>query len=835
MAITAETIRRSGRLARGHALARRLLLQRRGGDWGVLGVLALVQWGAVAAVALTVPHDGWLFYRVGEARPSGPVTAALPAIVLLQVLLLQPLTLVLVHRVGRCLSGRVFAVWASVLWVAIPYLGLFYANHGFRHAYSADFLPRALGLTADPAFPAMVSFLAAAFLCLRSLETAAGRDVIAGCVAATAGVAFVPRAAEFVAAPLVALAVARRWRLLRVAALTLAPLLAFVGLAGTLGLLAGPGFGHVSVSSLGHVLASLGERFWSARLLEWLAVAGAVGALRGSLTVGALIAVWFVALALTSGNDHTGTAQLIAFLRAMVPALPAFALLVAALPLLFPRARAATDRGGTARDIRKAAIDRFAAMRLWLEAHPGAIPLPLLRPAATDTAGARAVVTPLWARAALAAAFALILFVGIWNASRYPVRAGYDAREHITYADGLIHHGRIPGRAKGGEYYTPPGYYALAGAASWIGTLVGMAPHHGAQYLNVVFVVATAALLLVLAQLVFPRRPGIWIAALVFFALVPVVPKTAAMFHPETLNMLVSTAALTLATWMLLRRRFELRWLALLGLALGAGQLVRASSLFTFIAIAVAFAAAFAFGRYRRHMPLRTIAIAVAGVVIVTSPWYVRQALKYKTQPVVALPNFVDQILHPGQSSPGKRAPFLALARHDVFELPFRPHYANEAIPETYTEIWGDWFGSFSWSGYSAGPWTKALGVMRTQNVIGLLPTVLAFAGWVGLWIVLVRRRGDGIPLLPLALLPVIALAAYLWKAYALARPDGDLLKASYLLMTAPVWALGFGYVVERILRSQLLRVALVAALLAVAVLDLRFVLYGVREHWLLF
>ena len=57
----------------------------------------------------------------------------------------------------------------------------------------------------------------------------------------------------------------------------------------------------------------------------------------------------------------------------------------------------------------------------------------------------------------------------MWNASRYPIKVGYDALEHIAYADQLIHHGTIPGIATGGEYYTPPGYYAIAGAVSWIG------------------------------------------------------------------------------------------------------------------------------------------------------------------------------------------------------------------------------------------------------------------------------------------------------------------------------------------------------------------------------
>ena len=60
----------------------------------------------------------------------------------------------------------------------------------------------------------------------------------------------------------------------------------------------------------------------------------------------------------------------------------------------------------------------------------------------------------------------LMLFVGSWNAARYPIILGYDAQEHMSYADLLIHQGRTPTVADGGEYYAPPGYYAVAGAAT---------------------------------------------------------------------------------------------------------------------------------------------------------------------------------------------------------------------------------------------------------------------------------------------------------------------------------------------------------------------------------
>jgi hypothetical protein len=451
---------------------------------------------------------------------------------------------------------------------------------------------------------------------------------------------------------------------------------------------------------------------------------------------------------------------------------------------------------------------------------------PAVEPAANDVPATTPVVTPHWARAAIACLFVLIVFVGVWNAARYPIMLGYDAQEHITYADDLIHHGRTPTAADGGEYYAPPGYYAVAGAASWIGGKLGLAdPHQAAQYLNVLFVVLTGVLILILARLLFPRRPVVWVGALAFFALLPVVAKTAAMFHPETLNMLMSTAAVTLATWMLLRRQFGLRWLGLLAVTLLAGQLVRASSLFTLAAVGLAFIAALARPAYRAHMPLRQIGIAAAAVVLIAVPWYVDRIVTHKTQPGLSFSSF-----HVSPARAGD-PPFLALSLGDVFNRPVRPFYKNEILPETYTDIWGDWFGAFAWSGYSAGPSPEALALLKDQSSIGIVPTFLAIAGLLGLAILGLRRRVQRIPLLPLLLLPLIAVVAYFWRGYVLPSPDGDLTKATYLLTTVPAWAIGFGLAADRLARNRFVAIGIVAALLAFGGLELRFILYGIRDH----
>jgi hypothetical protein len=796
---------------------------------GVVGALALVQWAALTAVVLRVAHDGWL-YDAGH-RPSSGVVSALPAIVGGQTLVLLPLALWLLYAVADRLAGRVFAAWAALVWVVMPYAGLAYSNRGFRHAYADQVLTHLLGLTADPAFPAMVAFLGAGFFALRAVQTGAALDVAVTVVAAAAGAAFAPRAALVAVAPVAALAVGRRRTHAATAAAGLALLLLGVGLAVGAGLLPSP-FGHLGINAPGEALSSLSENFWSGRVLEWLTAAGILGALRPRRPAGVFAAVAAVAAFLSIHGGKTPIPRNLALLHGTLPAWFAISIAIAAIPLLAPRGRAARPARVTLQSIwfrLQQPVDLGRARPAIYDERTGAA-------AAAPTSVERPVATPLWAAVAISSLFVLIAFVGVWNASRYPIALGYDAAEHIAYADQLIHHGTIPGRAAGGEYYTPPGYYAVAGTVSWIGAKLGMShPHHLAQYLNVVFVLAAAALLLVLARLLFPRRPVVWVAALGFFAFLPVIAKTEPMFHPETLNMLTSTAALTLATWMLLRSRFELRWLVLLGVILGAGQLVRASNLFTFLSVAIAFLAALASRRLRRRMPLKRIGLAVAAIVLITAPWYARQAIKYRDQPALIGPGILHSVFHPKYLGSGPRPPFFGIAIDDILHRPVRPFFTNQALSETYTEIWGDWVGSFAWSSYSAGPSPQALTVLQDQSEIGVLPTLLAIAGWLGLVALVAAGRLRRIPFLPVVLLPLLAITGYLARGYITTTADGDLFKASYILTTAPIWALTFGLAFSWLTRWRLLALGLALLLVAFGVLELRFMLYGIREHQAIF
>ena len=77
----------------------------------------------------------------------------------------------------------------------------------------------------------------------------------------------------------------------------------------------------------------------------------------------------------------------------------------------------------------------------------------------------------------------------------------------------------------------------------------------------------------------FPTRPVTWVASVGFFSFLPTVVKTGAMFHPEPLGMLVTAGAMLVLARMVRTRTYSWTLAVVLGLLLGAGQLVRAWSL----------------------------------------------------------------------------------------------------------------------------------------------------------------------------------------------------------------------------------------------------------------
>jgi hypothetical protein len=418
------------------------------------------------------------------------------------------------------------------------------------------------------------------------------------------------------------------------------------------------------------------------------------------------------------------------------------------------------------------------------------------------------------------AVVALLALVAAWNAAQYPPGQGYDASHHIDYAERLRAGDGVPEGT--GEYYTPPGFYAVAAVALEAGDRLGLGePLRVVQLVNAFLLVGTALLLLALARELFPGRPVLHLAAVGFLAGSAVAVKAAAMVHPETLDLFLSTLGLLLAARLLTRAEYQLPAAALLGVVLGAGQLVRAFALWTFAVVLLAFLAGLLVDRQNRRRILLAGAVVFAGAALVAGPWYVHQAQRY-SNPVFDRPTVAKPLW--------ERRPaafYLDPGVPKVVTRPYRPSYVNRFWPTLYSEAWGDYFGVYGWPSHDREEPTRAEHrELVAQSVVGLLPTAFAGVGWLWLLARTLRRLRLAFPRLLVGLLPFAGLAGMLYFTVSYPTPDGDVIKGSYMLTTLPAWALAFALVVERLGRTRL-ALPLALLLAAAALVSLRFALYG--------
>ena len=345
---------------------------------------------AVLVFALATTHDGWLYFHGGDqlwyytgawmladgvlptaevgyawsvvlaplAAAAGPFyLSALPVLVLGQALLLVPLATVLIFLLGRRIGGDWFGVWAAVLWAFGPFLAIPLFDDRYHERYADVLLPQTMGFTGLADFPSLVCLLASALFALRAAERHTLDDALLCGLLAGFAVGLKPANALFVAAPALALAAARSWRQLLGFGAALVPALATLALwkyrgLGTLpvfdasgthlalgGTAAALGLDRYIDIDFGHLhdnLDQLREFFWSARLLEFVPIAGTIALLRRSLPVAVLLGAWFWSFLLVKGTYELATVESGSFFRFLMPAFPAYVLLGAGLLLLVP-------------------------------------------------------------------------------------------------------------------------------------------------------------------------------------------------------------------------------------------------------------------------------------------------------------------------------------------------------------------------------------------------------------------------------------------------------------------------------------------------------------------
>jgi hypothetical protein len=359
--------------------------------WRLLVPLLVIHWLALVAFITRVNHNGWLFYQGGDqiwywttswllghgsfmepvVSPGWPFIlvplswiggggflGGLPGAMLIQIIVLAPIALWCMYELGARVGGRVVGYVAAVVWTLGPYIAIPLFVHRYHDRYVDQFLPIPLGLTAMADYVGIVALLASALFAVRVVENRdAHTAVLAGLTAGFAGL-IKPSNLIYIGAPIVLLLAARRWRELAAGAAAMAPALFALALWKYRGYGVIPAFAYdearvalgpdtlqapferyieIDWQHLRKNLDDLREFFWSVRVVQWLPIAGAIAVARRSPPLALMLCLWFWPFVILKGSVLASTVDSGSFFRFILPAIPAFVLLAASVPLLIPK------------------------------------------------------------------------------------------------------------------------------------------------------------------------------------------------------------------------------------------------------------------------------------------------------------------------------------------------------------------------------------------------------------------------------------------------------------------------------------------------------------------
>jgi hypothetical protein len=202
-----------------------------------------------------------------------------------------------------------------------------------------DVLPLVLGLEPERGFAAGAALLVAAALLI-----VPGRTWTLGVgVALGAAAVLEPATLVFAIAAGLAFLVERRPRSLAWAAAVVLPFVAALLVRHGLDI------ADRSDAAFDGSMAGLREYFWSQRLLQWLPIAGAIAVGRRSLSLAVLLGGGFLAFGIAQAALPEASFADGLLFELLLPGLPVYVLLAAALPLLVPTL--ATRLGDDARPV----------------------------------------------------------------------------------------------------------------------------------------------------------------------------------------------------------------------------------------------------------------------------------------------------------------------------------------------------------------------------------------------------------------------------------------------------------------------------------------------------
>ena len=234
----------------------------------------------------------------------------------------------------------------------------------------------------------------------------------------------------------------------------------------------------------------------------------------------------------------------------------------------------------------------------------------------------------------------LIIFAGLWlllfwnNARLLPFHAGFDSKGHLNYIEYIQQHWSLPWPTEGWEMYQPPLYYLIAAASLSVSKLSinDTTSVFVLRFLGAFLGIAEFVLVFLSLRLLLPARTAL--VGLVLAAFLPMHLYLAHFVTNEILAATLATLTFYLCLHLLKSETSRTCQFVLVGFALGAGMLAKATGILLLPIVLAAIAGKLAYARAPIAISLRNIGLVLAICFAVCGWHYARIWLRFGT-PVV--------------------------------------------------------------------------------------------------------------------------------------------------------------------------------------------------------
>lgn len=401
------------------------------------------------------------------------------------------------------------------------------------------------------------------------------------------------------------------------------------------------------------------------------------------------------------------------------------------------------------------------------------------------------------------------LFILIYNIFNYDPAQGYDADAHFLYVDILPRiTNLLPENTY--EYFNPPLPYIFPSIVGTICERVFLENFLTCRSLYINFIQVLQFFMFILStyfylktlELLKPKDISLKLSFIILLFLLTANYKTFAMFRGETYIVLLNSYLLyRFAT--LVKNSFK--WVPkdyiIFGLVIG---LLALSRQWAFLLFPPYFLIYIFLRKDRKLKYLKFIISSFVLGFLVSSWWYFRLFIEFGSFTAFNMDNYGFNFSNYPFSF---YFPFNTEALL-VFTQPIRSNFKNQFLPILYSDLWGDYWGYFSFTSNSLDTGRNQLYIgdyLARVNIVSLFATFILLAGLkIGFQALFTKNKEDFEIFNSLVFLSVLSsFSGYLWFLIKYPSYNGNTIKAVYIIQLFHLMCLLGAFYMKKIKNSN--------------------------------